>query len=141
MPCALRAGEGHRVLGDERFLEAVFRRPDDTRSRLWQMDEIVAVVCRSYGIGEGELSAPGRGRELAEARAVAAHVATMAGEVSVTQVARRFGRDVVTLSTGMRWHAATVHAFTAGCALTAGQGGAEDVRRRRVILPGHRKDS
>ena len=97
-----RGVEDARVLGDERFMEAVLHRLEDTPSRLWQMDEIVAVVCRSYGIREGELSAPGRRRDLAEARAVAAQLATTAGQVSLTEVAGRFGRDVATLSTGMR---------------------------------------
>ncbi len=66
------------------------------------MDEIIDVVCESYEVSERELSALGRRRDMAEARALIAHLVVMVGEGSLTEVATHFGRDVATLSTGVR---------------------------------------
>ena len=59
-------------------------------------------MCRSYDVAEEDLAAPGRRRDLAEARAVVAHLATSVGDASLTEVAARFRRDVATLSSGLR---------------------------------------
>ncbi len=91
-----------RVLGDDRFTEDVFGKVGKKPVRPRQLEEIIETVCRSYDVAEKKLAAPGRGRELAEARAVVAHLATAVGDASLTEVATRFRRDVATLSSGMR---------------------------------------
>jgi putative transposase len=97
-----RGVEDPRILGDDRFIETVLAPAAHVTAQPCPMDEIIDTVCGSYGVEEGELSAQGRRRDLAEARAVVAHLATAVGEASLTEVARRFGRDVATLSTGVR---------------------------------------
>ncbi len=91
-----------RVLGDDRFTEDVFGRVGEKPVQPRELEAISEAVCRSYDVEEKELAAPGRRRELAEARAVVAHLATSVGDASLTEVAARFGRDVATLSTGVR---------------------------------------
>ena len=91
-----------RVLGDDRFTENVFGRIVKEPVQPRQLEEIIEAVCRSYDVVEEQLAAVGRRRDLAEARAVVAHLATSVGDASVTEVATRLGRDVATLSSSMR---------------------------------------
>ncbi len=91
-----------RVLGDDVFMEDVLGSAAKNPVRPRELDEIIEAVCRSYDVAEEDLAAPGRRRDLAEARAVVAHLATSVGDASLTEVAARFGRDVATLSSGLR---------------------------------------
>ncbi len=91
-----------RVLGDDVFMEDVLGSAAKDPVRPRELDEIIEAVCRSYDVAEEDLAAPGRRRDLAEARAVVAHLATSIGDASLTEVAERFGRDVATLSSGVR---------------------------------------
>ncbi|MCP4041100.1 MAG: hypothetical protein GY731_03960 [Gammaproteobacteria bacterium] len=91
-----------RILGDDRFMEHVSGRLEKEPVSPQNMKKIIKAVCRSYEVSEKELTAPGRRRDLAEARALIGHLVITVGEESLTEVARRFGRDVATLSTGVR---------------------------------------
>ncbi len=91
-----------RVLGDDVFMEDVLGSAAKRPVRPRELDEIIEAVCRSYDVGQADRGAPGRRRDLAEARAVVAHLATSFGDASLTEVAARFGRDVATLSSGLR---------------------------------------
>ena len=63
---------------------------------------LIRRVCRAYGLKEPDLTAPGRRRDPAEARALVAHLAMTLESETLTAVANRFGRDVATLSNGVR---------------------------------------
>ena len=91
-----------RVLGDDVFMEDVLGSAAKNPVRPRELGEIIEAVCRSYDVAEEDLAAPGRRRDLAEARAVVAHLATSVGDASLTEVAARFRRDVATLSSGLR---------------------------------------
>ncbi len=89
------------VLGDEPFVRAVLG-PLATEGESPALEEIVSSVCAAYGLSAAQLGAKGRGRREAEGRAVVALVSTSTGCGSLTELATAFGRDVATLSTGVR---------------------------------------
>lgn len=103
-------GEGHRddfyggetdgrIVGDERFAErALARAGEAAPARPLPLIRIVRAVCRARGIRRAELTAPGRARAPAEARAWVAWLAVNAGRLPLTRVAESFGRDLSTLS-------------------------------------------
>lgn len=91
-----------RILGSDRFIERVLG-PDVTeRCPPPSLSTIVQAVCQTYGLSPDELTAPGTRRLPAQARALVALIATQTGAASLTAVAQHFGRDVATLSTGIR---------------------------------------
>lgn len=103
-------GEGHRedfygggadgrIVGDDRFAErALARAGEAAPAKTVPLPRIVRAVCRACGIRQADLSAPGRARAPAEARAWVAWLAVNAGRLPLTRVAEHFGRDVSTLS-------------------------------------------
>ncbi len=89
-------GADARVLGDEDFLAQVVEAP--RRSRPPELETIVRHVRARYGTREEELASPSRVRRLAKARGVVGWLAMRTGAASLTEIARRFHRDVATLS-------------------------------------------
>lgn len=93
-------GEGlsdSRVLGDDNFLEkslAAEKHPLDRVS----LGDIVAAVCRKYLLTEEELIQPGKGRNAAKARAMAAWIVQDIPSVRLGELAEKTGRDISTLS-------------------------------------------
>jgi len=91
-----------RVLGADRFLEQVLGSAAAPRSAPPGIDTITLAVCRAYRMSPEQLAAPGRSHGPAQARALVALLAMQTGAATLTEVGRRFGRDVSTLSTGVR---------------------------------------
>jgi REP element-mobilizing transposase RayT len=90
-----------RVLGSARFLEAVLgppARPGPAPS----LETLVDRVCARYGLGADELAGPGRRRLCSEARGVIGHLARGSAAASLSEVARRFNRDLTTMSRAVR---------------------------------------
>lgn len=90
-----------RVLGDETFtvealtsLSESFVRPS--------LDHIVEYVCGLYGLSESDLAERGRARKNAQARTLVGWLALQAGSSTLSAVARRFGRDIATMSNAVR---------------------------------------
>ncbi len=63
---------------------------------------ITAAVCWALKIAPSRLQAPGRQPEHTRARWLIALLATKLNSASLTAVARGFGRDVATMSNGVR---------------------------------------
>lgn len=93
--------EDGRVLGDDRFAQRVLNRPVVTKSRV-TLGALIKVVCKEYGITEKTLTQVGRERMTSEARCVVGWLAQHNGQITLTEVANRLGRDVTTLSRGVR---------------------------------------
>ena len=91
-----------RVLGDDRFLKRVLGRPVRATENLPTFQTVVTTISKAYGLTLPELKAPLRSRLAAEARSLVALVAVQLKIDSLTAVAAYFGRDVATLSTGIR---------------------------------------
>jgi len=97
-----RGATDPRLLGDERFTERVLAETGGVMRPVVKLEELVERVAGAYGIDPLALSARGRQRQPAEARAIIAAFATDARAATLTEVARRFDRDVATLSEGVQ---------------------------------------
>ena len=86
-----------RVVGEADFVKKVL--PRKTRGpKPPSLSAIVAYVCDGYGLTEGALKAPGKGRQTAQARALVAWLAIKLRSCTLTEVARHFSRSPSTLS-------------------------------------------
>ena len=91
-----------RVLGDDRFLETVLGEPGRSKARLPSFQEATAMVSKAYSLSVSELKAAGRSRRAAEARALVGLIVVQLSIDTLTAAASYFGRDVSTLSTGIK---------------------------------------
>jgi REP element-mobilizing transposase RayT len=90
-----------RVLGSAAFLESVLG-PPARPGKAPSLGVIVDHVCARYGLGAGDLAGPGRRRLHSEARGVIGHLARGSAAASLSEVARRFDRDLTTMSRAVR---------------------------------------
>lgn len=91
-----------RVLGDDRFLEQLSRIAVDVPVLRPALDDIVALVCQTYGVEKADLINPSQKRQFAEARAMVAWLAKTFGSATLTEVGHCFHRDVGTMSSALR---------------------------------------
>jgi REP element-mobilizing transposase RayT len=92
------AWSSHRAyLGEEDFLKKVLPRREAKR-KAPSLRQIVAYVCDGYGLTQGALKAPGKGRQTAQARALVAWLAVRFRSCTLTEVAGHFSRSPSTLS-------------------------------------------
>lgn len=89
---------GGRILGDDSFVEGVYEKSEQHEEKAESLDEIIERVGKEYGLTEDEMSAPGRQRVRAEARALIAYLVRETSGLSLTELGRRMRRDVSTLS-------------------------------------------
>ena len=92
-----RGGDDSRLLGDDSFIEHVLAQ-GPTRRLTISLDHVIKVVCKRYNIEQKDLAGPSRIRSLSEARGVVSFLCRQTGAASQTEVARRFKRDIATLS-------------------------------------------
>ncbi len=97
-----RGTEEGGILGDDTFIERVQRQTGLIAARPPALPTITAAVCRALKLVPSRLQTPGRQPEPARARWLIALLATELNSASLTAVARGFGRDVATLSNGVR---------------------------------------
>ena len=97
-----RGSKDPRVVGDEDFVEEVLSELDQWVGAVPTVDRIVRSVCAAYGLEEDELKASRQGRIASEARAIVGWLAMEFGCASLTEVGRRFDRDVGTMSSAVR---------------------------------------
>ena len=89
-----------RVLGDDDFLAEVGDTPLEGLPP--SLDVIIERVCARYGTNEVALGEPSRVRRFAAARAMIGWLAMRTETASLTEVSRRFHRDVTTMSKQVR---------------------------------------
>jgi hypothetical protein len=94
-------GEG-RVLGENPFIEEVFRRAQQERKRKPSMEDIIRRVCEHYGLEEKELSAAGKSHRASLVRSIIAWLILESGELKLTELSKRLNRDISTLSSAAR---------------------------------------
>lgn len=88
------------VLGNDDFVRRVLSRCEEAAGTSVDLESIVGQVCRILGVEATDLGR--RTRRAAEARAWIALLAVETKAASLTEVSRRFGRDVATLSNAVR---------------------------------------
>lgn len=97
-----RGGDNdQRVLGDDRFAEQMLNKSSIPAKRI-TLDKLIKIVGRDYRLTESDLASAGRERQASEARCVIGWLAQKSGQATLTEVGKRFGRDVTTLSRGVR---------------------------------------
>jgi len=96
-----RGKQGVRVLGDDKFVEEALGE-EEVKSNRITLKEIVLKVCREYCIQERELQKVSRNRKASEARSVMGYLCVQTGSATLTEVGKRFKRDVATISKGVR---------------------------------------
>jgi len=89
-----------RVLGEDGFVARVLETPIAAPPPA--VEAILEYVCTRYKTTVEEIGEPARTRRLAQARGVIAWLAVHTGAATLTEVARRFHRDIATLSQAVR---------------------------------------
>jgi len=90
-----------RVLGDDDFTERALA-GYESKEVCCKLDDCIEIVCRFYELQPFALSDKNRMRKPSEARAIIAWLIQRHGSEALSDVAKRFCRDVSTLSTAVR---------------------------------------
>ena len=90
-----------RILGDDHFAQQMTNKPYAPAKRI-TLDQLVKIVGHGYRLTESDLASASRERQASEARYIIGWLAQKSGQVTLTEVGKRFGRDVATLSRGVR---------------------------------------
>jgi hypothetical protein len=111
---AARSEEGHRadfhgvggsdprVFGEDDFVDHVLRKAGTQPEKMADIDMVLKMVERVYGIKAAELSKPGQDRRFSEARSMAAWGVTEMTSATLTELSKMTDRDVTSLSSGMK---------------------------------------
>lgn len=95
-------GRDSRILGDDEFMDRMLgREPMRLRPKA-SLDRIMQEVCRHYHFEEKDFFVRGKDRELSEARWMAGWLVMELGVGTLSELGRRTGRDVTTLSAGVK---------------------------------------
>jgi putative transposase len=90
-----------RILGDDRFADEALMKANQLRQPA-SLEEILEEVCQGYGLSRSELSAAGKSRPQAEARAVSALLVRESVNCTLTELGRFLNREVTALSQAAR---------------------------------------
>ena len=96
-----RGKKDTRILGDDVFAERVLASEGKSVAAI-SLDDCIDVVCKHYALTEADLAMKDQRRKPALARAVIGLAGRQSGGFTLSEVARRFGRDVSTLSISVR---------------------------------------
>lgn len=91
-----------RVIGTDHFVETILERADALPILKPGLDAVVDAVKNLYGLAEEELASPGQKRLAAEARGLAAWAVQEYSSATLTELAKRFGRDVSSMSAAIK---------------------------------------
>lgn len=91
-----------RLLGDDSFADEALMKADERPVSRVSLDEVISEVCRRFGITEAKLAAAGKARPASEARAVAAFLTRELAHLSLTELAKKMGREVSAISQAAR---------------------------------------
>lgn len=91
-----------RALGDDRFIDRVLRQAEERERTRLTVDALIGSVCTLYELTEAELAAPGKAQPAAAARALIALVVRNSKQLSLTELGRRWNRDLSGLSQAAR---------------------------------------
>jgi len=91
-----------RLLGDDTFADKALSQAEERPVNRVTLDEVISEVCERFGISEEELTAAGKSRPASEARAIAAFLTRELAHLSLTELAKKMGREVSAVSQAAR---------------------------------------
>jgi REP element-mobilizing transposase RayT len=91
-----------RILGDDCFANDVLLKANQRRQQPASLEVLLDAVCQYYRLARSELSAAGKVKPHAEARAVSALLVRESAHYSLTELGRLLNRDVAALSQAAR---------------------------------------
>lgn len=91
-----------RLLGDVLFAEEVLAKTEENFHKQTTMEQVIHAVCTEYGLKPTTLSEPGKHRENAEARALTALLILNTENLTLTNLAAIFCRELSGLSQAAR---------------------------------------
>lgn len=100
----LYAAKEQRYLGDEQFVERVRSRIEKEPSQAIRIDlaDIEEAACGRYGLSPELLRSKSKDRRGSFGRMVVAYLGQELGGIKLSDVAKRYGRDQVSLSLGLK---------------------------------------
>jgi putative transposase len=96
------SGIDGRILGDDDFIEQVLGEKSIKARRKTTLDRIMLEVCKYFNVEVKDFSASGKDRQLSAARAMAGWLSLELGVGTLSDLSRRTGRDLTTLSAGVK---------------------------------------
>ena len=109
-----RGGDDARLLGDGHFLQEVMAQAGAGLVNRVSLDELLEAVAMEFKVELVDLYSASRKRNLTEVRGVAAWMVSELGQHTLSELAKRMGRDLSTLSLmvkKIRERVATDHHF------------------------------
>lgn len=91
-----------RLLGDDFFAEEALSKTEEIFQKQHTIEQIVNAVCSEYDVKPTTLATPGKHRESADARAIAALLVINEENLTLTNLAKHFQRELSGLSQGAR---------------------------------------
>jgi hypothetical protein len=91
-----------RLLGDDFFAEEALSKTEENFQKQTTIEQIIDAVCSEYDMKPATLAEPGKHREKAEARALTALLVINTDNVTLTNLAAIFHRELSGLSQGAR---------------------------------------
>ena len=90
----------NRILGDDTFVDDIMNR--ESPSKRPCLNDVSALVCSKFEIDENMLGKPTRRRDYAEIRGIVAWLASKLQAGSLTEIGKRFNRDLATRTVRVR---------------------------------------
>jgi len=102
-PDLMRGTQGGCILGDNKFAKKALR-PAKPVVRPVTPNQLVKRVCKAEGVKESELVTASRARDISRVRQTITYLATELNVASLTDMAKRFNRDLTTMSRNQRYY-------------------------------------
>ncbi|MFK8081351.1 MAG: transposase [Granulosicoccus sp.] len=102
-PDLMKGGEGGRILGDEKFARKALK-PAKVKPKPVTLNQLVKRVCKEEGVREADLVTASRARSESQVRQTITFLAMELEVASLTDMAKRFNRDLTTMSRNQRYY-------------------------------------
>ena len=94
--------DDRRILGSEDFVGKALRNENGCMLRKPSIDVVIAAVCEVFEITESALASAGQGRNISEARAIAAWMVREISGDKLSALGKKIGRDTSSLSSACK---------------------------------------
>lgn len=99
----MKGSEGGRLLGDKKFMKKALK-PVKPASKPVTLNQLVKRICKEEDVKESELTNSSRARAESRVRQTITYLAMELNVGSLTDLAKRFNRDLTTMSRNQRYY-------------------------------------